>query len=68
MDEKFSFLIFICSQFNKRNKNMKIIYSFIKIINNDLSLGKIIFAYYGSQVLNNIDYFNKIIGNDFKKL
>ena len=74
--KRFSFWNFIFSQFYKRNKNNKIIDSCAKIINNYLSLEQIInnginndilLTHYESQELNNIDAFDQIIDDDFKK-
>ena len=73
---KFSFWYYICSQFNRRNNNMKIINSCAKLINQCLSLEQLIknclnidilLTPYEYQELNNIDIFNKIIDDDFKK-
>ena len=74
--KRFSFWNFIFSQFYKKNNNNKIIDSCAKIINNYLSLEQIInnginndilLTHYESQEFNNMDAFNRIIDDDFKK-
>ena len=74
--KKFSFWNFICSQFNGRSNNMKLINNCAKMINNYLSLEKIIInginidlllTNYESQEFNNIDILNRIIDDDFRK-
>ena len=73
---KFSFWNYIFSQFNSKNNNMKIINNCAQMVNNYLSLEHIInnginidilLAHNEPQELNNIDIFNKIISDDFKK-
>ena len=73
--KKFSFWTFICSQFNRRSNDRKIINSCVKIINNYLSLEQminncinidILLAHNESQELNKIDIFNRIIDDDFR--
>ena len=74
--KRFRFWNFICSQFNRRNNNMKIINSCAKMINNYLSLEQVInnginidilLTNCESQEFNSIDILNTIIDEDFKK-
>ena len=78
-DEKnkknFSFWTYIFSQFYRRSNNMRIINSCAKMINNYLSMEKIItngiivdilLTNYELKEINYIDILNRVIDNDFK--
>ena len=73
---KFTFWSFICSQFYKGNNKMGVINCCAKMVNNYLSFEQTLnnciniytlLSYCESQELKNIDIFNKIIDNDFRK-
>ena len=74
--KKFTFFNFIGSEFYNKSNKTKVINSCAKMINNYLSLEKIIntginidllLAHCESDEHNNIEVFNKIIDDDFKK-
>ena len=74
--KKFTFWSFICSQFYKGSSKTGIINCCAKMINNCLSFEQmvnntidiyILLSYCGSQELMDIDIFNEIIDDDFRK-